>query len=93
MINSIHFFASSIAILLLGSVSIHAIESQPENLQYNRDIRPILSHACFTCHGPDAAARKAELRLDFADDTLPDRRGNLTEDVAVMALAQLVYEF
>ncbi len=70
MNNSTHFFASSIAILLLGSVSIHAIESQPENLQYNRDIRPILSHACFTCHGPDAAARKAELRLDVRADTL-----------------------
>ena len=55
---------------MLGSVSIHAIESQPENLQYNRDIRPILSHACFTCHGPDAAARKAELRLDVRADAL-----------------------
>jgi hypothetical protein len=41
----------------------------------------------------DNLTAKAELRLDFADDTLPDRRGNPTEDVAVMALAQLVYEF
>ncbi|MEE2842978.1 MAG: DUF1549 domain-containing protein, partial [Planctomycetota bacterium] len=70
MNNSTHYFASSIAILLLGSVSVHAIESQPEKLQYNRDIRPILSHACFTCHGPDATARKAELRLDVRADAL-----------------------
>ena len=70
MKNSTHYFASSIAILLLGSVSVHAIESQPEKLQYNRDIRPILSHACFTCHGPDATARKAELRLDVRADAL-----------------------
>jgi len=68
--NSTHYFASSIAILLLGSVSAHAIESQSEKLQYNRDIRPILSHACFTCHGPDATARKAELRLDVRADAL-----------------------
>ena len=34
-------------------------------LSYNRDVRPILSDKCFSCHGPDAAARKAKLRLDL----------------------------
>ena len=33
-------------------------------LQYNRDVRPILADYCFSCHGPDSAARKADLRLD-----------------------------
>jgi hypothetical protein len=33
-------------------------------IEYNRDIRPILAENCFKCHGPDSAARKAELRLD-----------------------------
>ncbi|OYV87410.1 MAG: hypothetical protein B7Z73_10145, partial [Planctomycetia bacterium 21-64-5] len=35
-----------------------------EPLQYNRDVRPILAENCFACHGPDSAARKADLRLD-----------------------------
>ena len=40
------------------------------SLRYNRDVRPILAENCFACHGPDSAARKAELRLDkFAEAT------------------------
>jgi hypothetical protein len=46
-----------------------AVYGQPfgEKLDYNFDIRPILSDRCFACHGPDARARKAELRLDQSD--------------------------
>src|SRR5256712_2866779 len=38
--------------------------------QYNRDIRPILAENCFACHGPDSAARKANLRLDIRDEAV-----------------------
>ena len=54
--------------MLLVSLGSSAAGATPEILpsvvEFNRDIRPILSDRCYACHGPDKANRKNELRFD-----------------------------
>ncbi|MFN7334003.1 MAG: DUF1549 domain-containing protein, partial [bacterium] len=59
---------SCLGVLTIGlwfvSQTVHA------QIQFNEQVRPILSDKCFFCHGPDASKRKADLRLDLYDDAV-----------------------
>lgn len=59
--------------LLLFGISGYA-DSEP--VEFNRDIRPILSDKCYACHGPDKEAREADLRLDTEEGSQADLDGH-----------------
>jgi hypothetical protein len=53
------------AILVLMASALPA-----EEISFNRDIKPILSENCFTCHGPDEAQRSGGFRLDLRESAI-----------------------
>ena len=57
-------------VLLLRAAADPVTGGLPERIEFNRDVRPILSDKCFQCHGPDAGTRKGKLRLDRREDAL-----------------------
>src|SRR5687767_8922727 len=57
------------------AISCAASAANPPKIDFNRQVRPILSDKCFVCHGPDAGTRKAKLRLDMREEALKERDG------------------
>jgi len=60
--------------LIAGLVYFLALGGPADAVDFDRDVRPILSANCFQCHGPDEQARQAELRLDTRDGLLDEDR-------------------
>jgi len=57
-------------VLLMSPTNLPAAESG--KVDFNFQIRPLLSDRCFRCHGPDSGSRKAKLRLDQRDGALKE---------------------
>src|SRR5215211_9505356 len=64
-------------LLAFASVAAPRDRSASKSVDFNREIRPILSDNCFKCHGPDEKERKAKLRFDRHEDALkPAKSGD-----------------
>src|SRR5207302_7919887 len=67
--------AAVIVLLLLAMASRSLVSgANPKGtvapVDFNREVRPILTENCFKCHGPDDGARKAKLRFDIRAEAL-----------------------
>jgi len=64
------FRFACLTVLLLGRVAAG------QEVDFDRDVRPILSNTCYTCHGPDSNKRQADLRFDVEASVFADRDGS-----------------
>ena len=64
------FDAREHAPLAIAEAGATCVVAAEKKLEFNRDIRPILSNNCYLCHGPDAKQRQAGLRLDRREEAI-----------------------
>src|SRR5438874_1251098 len=68
-----------------------AAQKDVANIDFNRDIRPILSDHCYACHGPDESKRLSKLRLDVETIAKSDLGGHFAIRPGDPAASELIH--
>jgi hypothetical protein len=76
------FFHSLVVIFGLLARRSAVAEADGKPIDYNRQIRPLLSDKCYACHGPDSDSREGGFRLDQRDSALGEGRFGRASDRA-----------
>src|ERR1051326_6556147 len=78
--NRCIFLSVNLGLVLISwcAISAESPRKAAAHVDFDRDIRPILSENCYKCHGPDDGARKAKLRFDIRSEALkPAKSGEI----------------
>src|SRR2546429_4648150 len=75
---------------LLAALTCVASPAQTTSVEFNRDIRPILSDRCFACHGPDVSKRMSKLRLDTEAGAKSDLGGHFAIEPGNVGKSELI---
>src|SRR5438874_8359366 len=68
--NTLFEIALITCLMGAGHLKAGGAKTATSAVDFNRDIRPILSENCYKCHGPDDEARKAKLRFDLPGEAM-----------------------
>src|ERR1700744_1746787 len=72
---SLALVSLGISVGCMGKRGNHGSSQSASQVDFNRDVQPILASNCFACHGPDPGMRKAGLRLDLEESAFKKRPG------------------
>ena len=72
--SSLPYWLSALALVVSTPLAAAQTGNRVESIvEFNKDVRPILSEGCFNCHGPNEATRQAGLRFDIPEGPTSDR--------------------
>ena len=75
---------------LVPALTLVAASAGDDPVSFGQEVRPLLADRCFPCHGPDAATREADLRLDLRASAVADRDGSRAIDTRAPADSELL---